>query len=55
MTDENFVATEKFLKAHKDEFISFYDLDFNNIKNKNFMSRLLSWVYFTRRKIKGIE
>lgn len=55
MTDENFVTTEKFLKAHKDEFISFYDLNLNNIRNKDFMSRLLSWVYFTRRKIKGIK
>lgn len=55
MTDENFVATEKFLKVHKDEFISFYDLDLNNIRNKDFMGRLLSWVYFTRRKLRGIK
>ena len=55
MKEEDFVATEKFLKAHKQEFISFYDLDLNNLKNKDFMSRLLSWVYFTRRKIKGIK
>lgn len=55
MTEEYFVATEKFLKAHKDEFISFYDLDLNNLKNKDLVSRLLSWVYFTRRKLKGIK
>ena len=55
MTDENFVTTEKFLKEHKDEFISFYDLDLNNIKNKDFFGRLLSCVYFTRRKLKGIK
>ena len=55
MTDENFVTTEKFLKEHKDEFISFYDLDLNNIKKKDFLGRLLSWVYFTRRTLKGIK
>lgn len=55
MTEENFVATEKFLKAHKDEFISFYDLDLNNLKSKDLLSRLLSWVYFTRRKLKGVK
>lgn len=53
MTDENFVATENFIKTHKDEFISFHDLDLSNLKSKDLMSRLLSWVYFTRRKIKS--
>lgn len=55
MTEENFVATENFLKTHKDEFVSFYDLDLNNLKTKNLMSRMLSWVYFTRRKLKGTK
>lgn len=55
MSDENFVATENFLIDHKDEFINFYDLDLNNVTSKGFMSRLLSWVYFTSRKLKGIK
>lgn len=55
MTEENFIATEKFLKVHKDEMIGFDELDLSNLKGKNLISRLLSWVYFTRRKLKGIK
>lgn len=55
MSDENFVATEKFIKSHKDEFIGFYDLDLHDLKQKDMKSRLLSWVYFTRRKLKGTK
>lgn len=55
MTEENFIATEKFLKFHKDEMIGFDELDLSNLKGKNLISRLLSWVYFTRRKLKGIK
>lgn len=55
MTEENFVATENFLKVHKDEFISFYDIDLISLKAKDFCSRLLSWLYFTRRHMKGIR
>lgn len=52
MTDEDFVATEKFLQIHKNEMLSFDELNLIGLKGKNLMSRLLSWVYFTRRKIK---
>ena len=55
MTEENFIATELFLKAHKDEMIAFSDLDFTNLKGKNIMSRILSCLYFTRRRLKGIR
>lgn len=55
MTEENFVATEKFISEHKDEFIGFYDLDLSNLKKKDIKSRLLSWIYFTRRKIRRIK
>lgn len=50
MTEQQFVSTESFLKVNKDKFISFYDLDLTNLKNKDLNSRLLSWIYFTRRK-----
>ena len=53
MTEENFVATERFLQIHKDEMIGFDELDLTNLKGKNIMSRILSWVYFTRRLLKG--
>lgn len=55
MTDENFEKTEKFFIKHKNEFIGFDELDFKNIKKKDWFSKLLSWIYFTRRKIKGIK
>ena len=51
MKEEDFMATEKFLKAHRDKFVSFEDLDLVHIGKKNMLSRLLSWGYFTRRKL----
>lgn len=55
MTEENFVAVETFLEAHKREFTSFFELELNDLNDKDFISGLLSLVYFTRRKIKGIK
>lgn len=55
MTEENFIATERFLKAHKDEMVGFDELDLSNLKGKNLMSKILSWGYFTRRKLKGTK
>ena len=52
MSEENFVATELFLKKHKDEMIAFNDLNLTDLRGKNLMSRLLSSVYFMRRKLK---
>lgn len=53
MTDENFVATENFLKAHKEEFIKFSQLNLYNLSKKNIISKFLSLVYFTRRRLKA--
>lgn len=55
MTEENFAATEKFLKVHQNEMIGFEELELANLKNKNMLSRLLSCVYFTIRRLKGIR
>lgn len=55
MTDANFDATESFLKNHKHESIGFDELDLSNLKSKNWLGRLLSWAYFTQRKIRGIK
>ena len=55
MLDEDFIATERFLQAHKDEMLGFDELDFTNLKDKNMISRLLSWGYFTRRRLKGMK
>ena len=51
MKEEDFVVTEKFLQIHRDEMLGFDELNLNKLKGKSLMSRLLSWGYFTRRRI----
>lgn len=55
MTEENFVATERFLQAHKEDMLCFDELNLYNLRGKNLISRLLSWAYFTRRILKGTK
>ena len=55
MKDDDFAATERFLKAHKEEMMGFDELNLTKLKGKNLMSRLLSLVYFTRRRLKGTK
>lgn len=55
MTDESFIQTEDFVKSHANQFISFDQLDITSIKKKDFLSRILSWAYFTQRRIRGIK
>lgn len=55
MSDENFFETEKFIKTHKNQFVSFDQLDISSVKQKDWFSKLLSWAYFTQRKIRGIQ
>ena len=55
MKDEDFVATEKFLKVHKGEILGFDELNLTKPRGKNLISRLLSWVYFTRRRLNGMK
>lgn len=55
MTDENFLAIDIFLETHKNEMLGFDELNLTNLKGKTMIGRLLSWVYFTRRKLKGIK
>ena len=55
MSDDDFVNTDKFLRKHKDEFMGFDDIDLSMVKGKDFFSNLLSWLYFTQRKLRGIK
>lgn len=55
MNDAQFEAVEDFLKVHKDEFIAFSDLDLTNLSGKTLVGKLLSWAYFTMRKLKGLK
>lgn len=52
MTEENFASTENFLKAHQSEFVGFNELNLDSLKKKDLFSRLLSGMYFLRRKIR---
>lgn len=55
MSDEAFENTEKFLIEHSYEFTSFNAIDVDNIKKKGIVDRVLSWLYFTQRKIRRIR
>ena len=55
MNDSQFKAVEQFLEKHKDEFISFSDVNLSGVKRKNLLSCFLSFLYFTNRKIRGIK
>ena len=54
MAEENFEATERFLKSHQNEMIGFDELELTNLKGQSLLSRLLSWTYFTRRKLRKL-
>lgn len=55
MTEDIFIATERFLKTHKEDIMGFDEVNLVNLKEKNLMSRILSWAYFTRRRLRGIK
>lgn len=55
MNDSAFERTENFLIDHKDDFLSFDNLDFENIKEKSLIDKLLEFSYFTLRRLKGIK
>lgn len=52
MKDNNFDSTERFFRANKDKFISFNDLDLNDLKPQKLFDRILSWSYFMYRKLR---
>lgn len=55
MNDAAFERTDKFIKEHRQEFVSFSDIDLENVGQKSFFDRLLSWGYFIMRRIKGLK
>ena len=55
MRKEQFEALENFLKEHKKEFTSYDRIDVQRVKEKDFLSHVLSWLYFIRRKIRHIR
>ncbi len=55
MKEVDFEALELFLKKHQEEFISFSDIDLSDLTNKSLFGRLLSFIYFLSRRIKGLK
>lgn len=54
MDDKSFTRLEKFLNENKHKFMAFQDINFDNVKAKNTISKLLSSAYFTYRKARGL-
>ena len=53
MDNASFYIFECFIKTNIEYFISFNDIDTSRIGQKSIIDRLLSFEYFTLRKIKG--
>lgn len=55
MGEKEFTQTEVFLQTYRKRFISFDQLDFSKVKEKDYFSCLLGWLYFNQRKLRAIR
>lgn len=55
LNDVSFAALESFLKQNHSLFISFDDIDLSKYGKKKVADRLLSWIFFTYRKMRGLK
>ena len=55
MNDDAFNALESFIQKHKEEFCGFDELDLNGMRGKSMKDKVISWLYFTQRKLRGIK
>lgn len=55
MNDAAFDQLDSFLKTHQNKFISFDGLDLSKVKPKSLFDRLLSFGYFTYRKLRRLQ
>lgn len=55
MTEKNFKEMEEFVKTHKDEFISFQSLDIDHCSTKSIKDSMLSFMFFSYRRIRGLR
>lgn len=53
MDDRQFEMLDAFLKKHNKDCISFKDLPLSNISSKTIFDRILSFCYFSLKKLKG--
>lgn len=52
MNEGAFIEFENFIKINREYFIGFDEIDIRNVGRKPVIDRLLSWVYFTMRKLR---
>ena len=50
MTNDDFNTFDLFIKKNKKKFISFDEVEIKSIKNKNIIERILSFLYFLKRR-----
>ena len=55
MNDEAFDKLESFLQQYAGLFVSFEDVDLDSVSCKAFADKLLSWLFFAQRKIRGLR
>lgn len=55
MSEGDIVQTEEFIKSHKNQFISFEQLNLTDLNEKSTFNKLFSWLYFKQRRIRGIQ
>ena len=55
MDDDAFNSLESFIQKHKEEFFGFDELDLNGVKGKSMKDKVISWLYFTQRKLRRIK
>lgn len=53
MSEKQFDDLEQFIRESKDSIVSFSDFKFENVKRKSVVDRLLTFLYFSRRKLKS--
>lgn len=55
MDDSSIKRLESFLSLNHRQFISFQDINLENLRSKSVFSKILSTAYFTLRKAKGLK
>lgn len=55
MSDRAFENMENFLKTYHKNFIGFDDVDLQRYGNKKIADKFLSWVFFSYRRLRGLQ
>ena len=55
MNDGAFVALETFVDKNREHFISFSEIELNKYGSKKITDRLLSWLFFKYRSVRGLK